>query len=433
MLFSDIEYCDENFVQQRGYIAVKDGRIASVTKEKPPGDLGELIAGEGRFLIPGLVNAHCHVPMILLRGYGEGLPLDRWLNERVFPFEDKITDEDAYHASLVGIAEMLASGVTSFSDMYDHCCNIAEAVLRSGIKANIARGVVAFGDDGFYGTLRYEESLELIDKWNGKGGGRIITETALHSEYLTNGKAVRELVEFCVSRGLRSYTHLSETKKEHAECVGRHGRTPARYFEATGFFKLPVTVAHCTHITDDDIAVLGKHEISVAHCPTSNLKLGSGVAPLQKLADAGVNVALGTDGASSNNNLNLFEEMHLAALIHRGVGQDPDILPPSDILRMATRGGAIAQGRLDTGLIKEGYRADFAVVDFGRPHLSPSHDHVANTVYAAQASDVEMTIVDGRIVYRDGRFANFDVADAMAKSVAAAARITGELNNFLQC
>jgi 5-methylthioadenosine/S-adenosylhomocysteine deaminase len=219
-----------------------------------------------------------------------------------------------------------------------------------------------------------------------------------------------------------------ETKKEQETCIRQRGMTPARYFEETGFFNLPVSVAHCTHVSEEDIQILKRHRVSAVHCPTSNLKLGSGVAPLKKLADAGVNVALGTDGAASNNNLNLFEEMHLAALIHRGVGQDPDILPPSEILSMATRGGAIAQGRLDTGLIKEGYRADLAVIDFGKAHLSPSHDYIANTVYAAQASDVELTVVDGNIVYRDGEFPGFDVAEAIEKSKAAAARIAGELS-----
>ncbi|MDR0838497.1 MAG: amidohydrolase [Oscillospiraceae bacterium] len=427
MIFRNIYYLDESFAVRRGCVAARGDTIEYVGDSVPGGDFGEVIDGAARLLLPGLINAHCHVPMTLLRGYGEGLPLDRWLNERVFPFEDRIGGEDAYWGALVGIAEMLAGGVTSFSDMYDHCDRIAEAVRISGIKANLARGIVAFGEDGLYGSSRHEESLRLLEKWHGAEGGRILVETALHSEYMTNERTVREMAEFCAARGLRAYTHLSETKKEHDECVERRGVTPARYFEDLGFFDIPVTVAHCTHVTGEDIAILEKHGVSVVHCPESNLKLGSGVAPVAQMLAGGVNVALGTDGASSNNNLNRFEEMHAAGMIHRGVARNPELTPAAQVVRMATQNGAAAQGRADTGVIKAGFKADFAVLNLGKPHLTPVHDVMSDIVFAAQAGDVEMTVVDGRIVYRDGEFLLFDAREAMEKAAKSAARIAGEL------
>jgi 5-methylthioadenosine/S-adenosylhomocysteine deaminase len=365
--------------------------------------------------------------MTLLRGYGEGLPLQRWLSERVFPFEDKMTAEDTYYASLVGIAEMLSCGVTSFSDMYSFCDEICEAVKLSGIKANISRGIVEFGDGGLYGSQRHLESERLIDNWNGACGGRIIAEAAIHTEFTTNERVVREQAQYALSRGVGIHVHLSETKTEHDEGFARRGVTVARYFEDCGIFESRITAAHCTFITPGDMDILARHGVTAVHCPSSNLKLGSGIAPIPDMLSRGVNVALGTDGASSNNNLNMFEEMHLAGMIHRGAARNPELTPAAQIIKLATSGGAIAQGRLDTGAIKVGNRADFAVIDLDRPHLTPIHDLTSSVVFAAQGSDVVMTVVDGEVVYRDGEFPRFDVRDAMARASAAATRIAGEL------
>ncbi|MDR3278290.1 MAG: amidohydrolase family protein, partial [Oscillospiraceae bacterium] len=192
-------------------------------------------------------------------------------------------------------------------------------------------------------------------------------------------------------------------------------------------FDSRVTAAHCVHVTDSDTALLRRYGVTAVHCPSSNLKLGSGVAPVPKLLEKGVNVALGTDGASSNNNLNLFEELHLAAMLHRGVAADPSLLPPAEMLKIAAANGAAAQGRGDTGVIRAGYKADFAVLNLNKPHLTPAHDLLSAAVFAAQGSDVEMTVADGKILYRDGKFLTFDVFEAMERSAAAAKRIAATL------
>ena len=430
MLFRDIFYIDEDFEVKRGDIAVADGKISEIGQGGTLAAEGfnEVINGASRLLIPGIVNLHSHVPMTLLRGYGEGLPLQRWLDERVFPFEDRMNAEDVYWGALIGIAEMLASGVTSFSDMYNFCGEICEAVKISGIKINISRGICEFGDSGLYGSTRQLESEALIRGWNGACNGRIVVENALHSEYLTNERVVREMANFAKSSGLGVHLHLSETLSEHLAGVTRRGMTPARYFEEAGIFDFRVTAAHCTHVTADDIQILARNGVTAVHCPSSNLKLGSGVAPVPEMLTAGVNVAIGTDGASSNNNLNMFEEMHLAGIIHRGVAMNPELTPASQIIRMATQNGATGQGRFNTGVIAVGNCADLAVLNLNKPHLTPVHDILSDIVFAAQAGDVEMTIVDGDVVYRNGEFLNFDIFGAMEKAAQSAHRIAAELN-----
>ncbi|MDR0915738.1 MAG: amidohydrolase [Oscillospiraceae bacterium] len=427
MLFRDISYLDEHFELRRGSVLVEGAVIAAITDAPPSDYRGEIIDGTDRLLIPGFYNTHCHVPMTLLRGYGEGLPLQRWLNERVFPFEERLTDEDVYYGSLVGIAEMLASGCVSFTDMYDHCESIAQAVVETGIKANLSRGIVEFGGGGLYGSMRHAEAVSLIDRYHGASDNRIICEAAVHMETTTNERVVRESAEFAKSRGLGVHIHLSETKKEHDDCVNARGVTPARYFEDCGLLDSRVTAAHCVWVTDEDIEILARHHVSAAHCPSSNMKLGSGVARLPELIERGVLVSLGTDGASSNNNLNMLEELHLMSMIHRGVRRDPELLPPSETLKIATRNGALAQGRQDCGLVKVGFRADLAVLRLDTPHMMPVHDPLTDVAFSAQSSDVAMTVVDGKIVYRDGVFAGFDVRDALNHAVKSARRIADEL------
>jgi 5-methylthioadenosine/S-adenosylhomocysteine deaminase len=343
--------------------------------------------------------------MTLLRGYGEGLPLHRWLEERVYPFEDRITDEDVYWATLLGVAEMLASGVTRFYDMYSHCLSICDAVELAGIRANISRGLVSFDGSPLKGSLREREALEIFDRKS----ALITPEISVHAEYTSHESYVREAANLAESLNANVHIHLSETEREHSECLARHGVTPTRYFERCGLFNRPTTAAHCVHVTADDMQILREYGVTAAHCPESNLKLDSGIAPAKALLAAGVTLAIGTDGASSNNNLNMLEELHTAALLGH--------LTPSEVLSAAFRGNKIAPGAV----------ADLAVIDLNKPHLTPNFDLVSSLVFAAQASDVSMTVVAGNVVYRDGQVRNFDVAEALSRSAAAAARISREL------
>ncbi len=391
-------------------VAVKGGRFAYIGKDIPPGEWEEVIDGGGNILIPGLVNSHTHVPMTLMRGYGDDMPLESWLFDRIFPFEDKLSAEDVYWGSLLGIAEMLSSGTTSFSDMYFHCGSIAKAALESGIKCNIGRGVSCFDDTKrFIDLPAYAEMAELVGEFHKQGDGRILIDAAPHSEYTTRPDILADVADFAAANSLRVQVHLSETSKEHLECVGRHGKTPAQVMKDSGLFEIPVTAAHCVWLTDSDIELLAANGVTVAHCPQSNLKLASGVARVAQMKNAGVKVAIGTDSAASNNNLDIFEEIRTASLLAKGVSLDPCALPAHEVFYMATKAGAAAQGREDCGDIAEGYRADFVMVNSKRISMTPGHNLLSNIVYAASGADVEMTVVDGRVLYRGGEFLTIDI------------------------
>jgi 5-methylthioadenosine/S-adenosylhomocysteine deaminase len=405
-------------------VAVKDGRFFSIGKELPWGEW-DSYDGSGRLLMPGMVNAHTHVPMTLMRGYGDDMQLDRWLFDRIFPFEDKLTGEDVYWGSLLGIAEMLASGTTSFSDMYYFCDRIAQAVIESGIKANIGRGISCFDKSKRFNDLpAFHEMSELIDSYHGEAEGRVLIDAAPHSEYTTRPDILSDVADFAASRNLRVQLHLSETNKEQLECVGRHGKTPTIVMKDTGLLNLPVTAAHCVWLSDIDMEVLAECGVNIAHCPQSNLKLASGIARVDKMKKLGLNVALGTDSAASNNNLDMIEEMRTAALLAKGITQDPCVLPAGDALYMATRAGALSQGRTDCGDILDGYRADFVVLNLNSSEMTPNHSTLSNVVYASCRSNVEMTVVDGHVLYCKGEYLTMDIERIMHETA-------GRVNSML--
>ncbi len=426
MLFRDITIIDENFkVRRHCYVGIKGDKIDYISHKMPQEDYGEVYAGRDKVLIPGLVNAHCHVAMTLLRGYAEGLPLDRWLQEKVFPFEAKIQGEHFYYGAMLGIAEMLASGVTSFSEMYFSVDEIARAVEETGIKCNLAVGVTSVGQSASFEQNPMVVHLkEMHQKWNGAQNGRILVDTCLHAEYTTDEHTVREMAALAQEWGSITHIHLSETKKEQEECKTRHGgRSPARYFADCGILNGPTHFAHCVHLEEEDRRLLAEHGASVAHCPASNLKLGSGIADVAALRSSGICVAIGTDGAASNNNLDMLAELRLASLLCKGSTGDPCALPPEEVLYMATRAGALSQGRENCGLIKEGFQADLAVIDLHRPHIQPVFDELNAIVYAARSSDVVLTMCDGRVLYRDGVYLTLGDEGI----IAGCARSSGEI------
>ncbi len=461
MLFADVSVLDENFdVVPHQWVGVCDGRVAYVgaadprvsgsyaadprgatapaafqadgTQAADPHDasayFGEVIEGAGRLLMPALYNCHAHSPMVLLRGYAENLPLQRWLNEKCFPFEAKMTADDCYWGTLLACAEMARFGVVSFSDMYYNAERSAQAVMESGMKASLGSAPVLLGDTPFAERVEYAQTEEMIRQWHGAGDGRIHVDCALHSEYLTTEPVVRDVTAFAKERGLRLHIHLSETVKEVAECRERHGGlSPVAYFESTGLFEEPVTAAHCVWLDEADMDTLAYRGVFVANNPASNMKLGSGFAPIPRLLEKGAKVCLGSDGMASNNNHNLFHDMYLQAMIYKGATLDPTAVTPQQALQAATRTGALSQGREDCGLVKEGMRADLCLLDVAGPSWCPATDMTYNLVYAGSGSDVVMTLCDGQVVYRDGAFPTIDQERAKAECVARTQRILGEL------
>ena len=387
------------------HITVEDKKITAISKQCPNTAGAEVVDCGNDLLIPAFYNAHCHAAMTLFRGYGEDLPLQRWLEEKIFPAEERLSHKSVYVATKLAIAEMLKNGIASFSDMYMFEDAVAEAVLETGIKANVSRSIVSFDPDAdILSDVRFAESKTLADRYHLADDGRIRVDLSLHAEYTNTPRACRDLAAYARENGFAMQLHLSETEKEHNECIGRHGKTPTEFFLDTGVLEVPVTAAHGVWLSDSDIAILAAKGATVAHNPVSNLKLGSGVLPLRKLLDAGVNVALGTDGVASNNRLDMLREMQTAAILHKGVNRDPAITVAAEMLPLATRNGALAQGRPDCGEIKLGNRADLVLINRHSIHNTPSFDDHAMLCYSADCSDVRFTMVDGRILYRNGAY-----------------------------
>ena len=400
-----------------GTIETEGDAISSVSLREP--------GKSDRLVLPGLVNCHCHAPMTLLRGVGGGLPLKRWLEEAIFPLEAKLTDEDVHAGALWGAMEMLAGGTTTVADMYEW--NYQHAFLEAGMRARVTT-VGRLGAPG-----RLAECIERTRSWNermrGEARGDVYMDICVHSEYLTDEHFCRELAAANRELGRRLHVHVSETRREHEECVARHGKTPIAYLAETGLLDRGGYAAHCVWCTDDDFRIMAERDVSLVHNPTSNMKLGSGFARIVRAMELGVNVALGTDGTASNDNLDMFEEMHLASLIHKGIANDPTVLSPWDVVEMATKNGAKALGRGDIGEIAVGRKADFCIVDLDRPHLLPAHDLANLVVHSMHSGDVVQTVVGGRTVYDASlggdAFVGCPISRAAAKEalLASAARI----------
>lgn len=429
MLFTDITIIDENqaFVPHR-YVRVEGEKITHIGGAVEPNPGEEMVCGTDKLLMAGLYNMHCHVPMTLLRGYAEGLPLDRWLHERVFPFEGQLTGEDVRRGTMLGIAEMIRFGVVSFSEMYDHCDQIAEACIETGIKANISRGVTCFDETPPNQLRGLIETKSLYETYHNAADGRIKIDVSIHAEYTSNPHIVTAAADYAKSVGTRMHIHLSETEKEHNECIARRGMTPAGYMNACGVFDVPALAAHCVWVSDEDIDLMADKGVTAAHCPVSNLKLGSGFADIVRMREKGVRVVLGTDGAASNNNLNLFEELKLAAILAKGLRRDPTAVQVPQALEMATAFGAAAQGRENCGGLQIGCRADLIMLDLTGPHMSPVFDAANNLLFAAQGSDVCMTMVDGRVLYRDGEYQTIDIERVRYQAQQSLEGIVGKLS-----
>ena len=394
---------------KRCNLLIADGIIQTITTQEIADAADETVDCNGNLLMPAFYNIHCHAAMTLFRGYGEDLPLQRWLEEKIFPAEELLTPNSVYVATKLAIAEMLRNGIASFSDMYMFEDSVARAVLETGIKANLSRSLVSF-DPGFdlKTDSRFAEAKALVKEYQNAGEGRVKIDLSLHAEYTNRPRYCAEVAEYAVANGLRMQLHLSETEKEHKECIARHGKTPTAFFRDLGVLNTPTTAAHCVYVTDEDIEILAQKGVSVAHNPVSNLKLGSGVMPIRKMLDAGVNVGLGTDGVASNNRLDVLREMQTAAVLHKGINRNPAIIKAHELPTLATVNGARAQGRDDCGRVEIGKRADLILIDRNSLHNMPTYDDYAMIAYSADSRDVKMTMVDGRILYRNGEYTLID-------------------------
>ena len=399
-------------VLRDAFVSVSDGKIAAVDTAPLPGTFDRVIDARDKVLLPGLVNAHTHIPMTLMRGYAGGHDLQTWLNDYIFPAEDRLDGRAVRAGASLALAELIASGVTAIGDMYYFCDDIAQAVAQSGINANLCRCVTCFApQERPEDFLSCREMREFHDKWHGYGGGQILVDVSLHAEYTSYAcpEMWRYLGAYAAENGLGMQVHISETRSEHQDCLSRHGKTPLQILNDYGLWDCGRSLAaHCVWVTEEDRALMAEKGITAVHNPVSNLKLGSGIADVPALLRSGVNVALGTDGVSSNNSHDLWEELKLAATLHSGVTHDPMAVAPLTALEMATVNGARALGR-KAGRIRPGYDADLILVDFSHPNLIPCHDVVENLVFSARGGDVCMNMCRGQIIYENGRFLTLDL------------------------
>lgn len=435
MLIENVSIFDENWEYKEGqWIGIKDDTIDFIGESTPvdAAKYGRVYDGRGKLALPGLFNAHAHAPMTLLRGYAENLPLDRWLNEKCWPFEAKMNGEDNYWATLLACAEMARYGVVSFSDMYYFTPDRASAVSKAGLKANLCEGLIAFEDKPYNQYPICAQNEQYVRDLHGGDNGRILIDYCIHAEYTSNPTVVADIIDILKESGLRLHMHLSETQKEVEDCKKRHdGLTPVEYFNSLGAFDLPCTAAHCVWLTDNDLDILQEKNVFIANNPVSNMKLGSGFARIPEMVRRKMNVCVGSDGMASNNNHNLFGDLYVMGLIYKGYNLDPSALHPKELLTAATVTGALSQGRNNCGKLAQGYKADICLMDISGPEWTPMLNPIYNVIFAGDGSNVVLTLCDGEIVYENvngvDTWPNLDIDVIKAEVAQRATRIISEL------
>lgn len=372
-------------------ILVKDHRFEDLdAPAETPAD--KVIDASGLAILPAFYNTHNHAAMTLMRGYADDMPLEKWLEEYIWPFEDKMTAEDIRRGSDIAVSEMKASGSVFFSDMYFEIDQTVKAVEEAGMRAAI--GITVMEN---HSKSVEEQKMQYIRDWKDPTGGRIQLVMAPHSVYTVGPEKLKRSAAFARKNGLRLHIHVAETRTEVDNCIRDHGTTPVRYLDSLGFLGPDVIAAHCVHVDAEEWKILAKCGVTVAHCPCSNMKLGSGRFPYELAIDSGCRLTIGTDGVSSNNNLDMGEEMKFAALLAKVKG-DPSLLPAAEVFRWATRNGAEAFG-IDAGEIAKGKLADAVLVDLGRSSMQPCHNLISNYVYSADTSVIRCVLCDGQVIY----------------------------------
>lgn len=380
-----------------GDLLVEGSKIISIGKDIPK-SAHKVIEGKNLLVMPGFINTHTHVSMSLLRGYGDDLELFQWLNDRIWPAEAKLTKNDVYVGAKLGIAEMLLSGTTTFLDMYQDMEMVAKAVMETGIRGHISRGTIYTGDEK-KDKAALSQLENLIDDFHNFEEGRIKVLAGPHAIYTNSREFLEAQLEITKRRNIGLHIHVSETKKENEDVISRQGKSPVEYLREIGILDAPyVVAAHMIYLDENDLEIVKAKNIGIAHNPKSNLKLGSGMANVDLYMRKGITVGLGTDGASSNNNLDMLSEMQYASMIQKGLNLDATALKAYDVLKMATIEGAKVLNISDrVGMLKEGYEADLIMFDMNQPHYYPMENSpISKIAYSAKSSDIVMTMVQGK-------------------------------------
>lgn len=380
-------------------IAIQANRISAVEPVGTiqPSDARQIIQADGKLAMPGLINTHSHVPMVIFRGLAEDVSLEKWFNEYMWPLESNLQEEDVYWGMLLGLAEMIEAGVTSVADHYFYMDQAARAVQEAGTRA--ALGWVVFGNQG---QAMLDRTTQFIERWQGAAGGRITAWLAPHAPYTCDDDFLSASAQRARDLGVGIHIHVAETAAQTQASLEKRGITPIRVLEETGVLERPTILAHAIGATPSDIQLLAERPAGVAHAPKTYLKLAMGSAPVVAFREAGVPVGLATDGAVSNNTLDIWESMRLMAMTQKQAQGSPEMMTIAQVLHIATRSSARVVGLADQiGAVEPGYLADLILVDMGGAHVQPLHSITASLIYATRASDVQTVIVDGKVIMRD--------------------------------
>lgn len=402
---------------QHGAIAVVGDTITAVGDSEQLSDVkaNRTIDAHGGIILPGLINTHTHAAMTCFRGLADDLPLMTWLNDYIFPAESKLNPNKVYTGSLLACAEMILSGTTCFCDMYLFEDEVAKAANEAGIRAVVGEVLFDFPSPN-YGSIEngFSYTEQLIEKW--KSHPLITIAVEPHSPYLCSPEILQRSSSIAQKHQIPIVIHVSETRSEVNVMMERYGRTPVEHLASIGVLTPNLVACHCVVLSENDIALLKKHQVKVAHNPESNMKLASGIAPIPELLKAEVCVGLGTDGCASNNNLDMFQEMDTASKLHKVNTLDPTVMDALTTLKMSTIHAATALG-LDNkiGSLEVGKKADIIVIDTRKPHLTPMYHPVSHLVYSANGSDVVLTMINGKIIMENRQILSFDVEDVMKR------------------
>ena len=403
-------------------IAVEGSKILAIGEAPADFIAEQTIDAKDMLAIPGFVNAHTHASMTLLRSYADDMELMTWLNDHIWPVEAKMISNDIYWGAALAAVEMIQSGTTTFADMYGPFMErVADVVTESGMRGVLSRGIIGVAPDG---EKKLEENISLYEDYNGAANGRIKVMFGPHAPYTCPPDFLKKVAAAAQRLGAEVHIHMNETKAEIEQITKQYGKRPFEYVEDTGLFESPTLAAHCVHLSDDEIAIIKKHNIRVAHNPGSNMKLASGIAPVPRLLKEGVTVALGTDGTSSNNNLDMLQEVQLAALLHKVNEYDPLAVPAFEARKMGTEYGAKAVGLDGIGRIAPGAEADSVVVSMKGAAWVPRFNEVSRLVYSGSAADVDTVICDGKVLMQHREILTLDEEKIKYEAQKCAERLT---------
>ena len=403
-------------------IAVEGSKILAIGEAPADFIAEQTIDAKDMLAIPGFINAHTHASMTLLRSYADDMELMTWLNDHIWPVEAKMISNDIYWGAALAAVEMLESGTTTFADMYGPFMErVADVVTESGMRGVLSRGIIGVAPDG---EKKIEENISLYEDYHGAANGRIKVMFGPHAPYTCPPDFLKKVAAAAQRLGAEVHIHMNETKAEIEQITKQYGKRPFEYVEDTGLFESPTLAAHCVHLSDDEIAIIKKHNIRVAHNPGSNMKLASGIAPVPRLLKEGVTVALGTDGTSSNNNLDMLQEVQLAALLHKVNEYDPLAVPAFEALKMGTEYGAKAVGLDGIGRLEAGAKADIVLVSMKGAAWVPRFNEVSLLVYSGSAADVDTVICDGKMLMQHRELLTLDEEKIKYEAQKCAERLT---------